>query len=92
MNFIKILIITSLVLSISNVSFGKTPQFYSVGECLMRTMKERNLTGNKMFDVVHKECEKKMYVTKTDIIEHKGDLVRKYLDKKEIVNVEQKDK
>ena len=43
-----------------------------------------------MFDVVHKECEKKMYVTKTDIIEHKGDLVRKYLDKKEIVSVDQK--
>ena len=45
-----------------------------------------------MLDVVHKECDKKMYVTKTDIIKHKGDLVRKYLDKKEIVNVEQKDK
>ena len=45
-----------------------------------------------MLDVVHKECDKKIYVTKTDIIEHKDDLVRKYLDMKEIVNVEQKDK
>ena len=45
-----------------------------------------------MLDVVHKKCDKKIYVTKTDIIEHKDDLVRKYLDKKEIVNVEQKDK
>ena len=43
-----------------------------------------------MFDVVHKECEKRMYVTKTDIIEHKGELVRKYLDKKEIGSVDQK--
>ena len=42
-----------------------------------------------MFDVVHKECENKMYVTKTDIIEHKGDLVRMYLDKKEIGSVDQ---
>ena len=50
----------------------------------MRTMKNRNLTGNKMFDVVHEECEKRMYVTKTDIIEHKGELVRKYLEKREI--------
>ena len=59
----------------------------------MRTMKNRNLTGNKMFDVVHKECEKKMNVTKTDIIEHKGELVRKYLEKREIGNVNQdKDK
>mgnify|MGYP001158396608 CR=1 FL=1 len=89
MNFIKILIVTLFVLSISNVSFGKTPQFYSVGECLMRTMKNRNLTGNKMFDVVHKECEKRMYVTKTDIIEHKGELVRKYLEKREIGSVDQ---
>ena len=45
-----------------------------------------------MLDVVHKECDKKIYVTKTYIIEHKDHLVRKYLDKKEIVNVEQKDK
>ena len=89
MNFIKIIIVTLFVLSISNVSFGKTPQFYSVGECLMRTMKNRNLTGNKMFDVVHKECEKKMNVTKTDIIEHKGELVRKYLEKREIGIIDQ---
>ena len=90
MKFIKLVIFTLFVLSISNVSFGKTPQFYSVGECLMRIMKDRNLTGNRMFDVVHKECEKKIYVTKTDIIEHKGELVRKYLDKKEIRSVDQK--
>ena len=89
MYFIKFLIFTLFVLSISNVSFGKTPQFYSVGECLMRTMKNRNLTGNKMFDVVHKECEKKMNITKTDIIEHKGELVRKYLEKREIGSFDQ---
>ena len=53
---------------------------------------EEQKSNSRMFDVVHKECEKKMHVTKTDIIEHKGDLVRKYLNKKEIVNVEQKDK
>ena len=45
-----------------------------------------------MLDVVQKEFDKKIYVTKINIIEHKDDLVRKYLDKKEIVNVEQKDK
>ena len=53
---------------------------------------KQNPTVNRMLNVVHKECVKKIYVTKTDIIEHKDDLVRKYLDKKEIVNVEQKDK
>ena len=89
MSFIKLLIFTLFVLSISNVSFGKTPQFYSVGECLMRTMKDRNLTGNRMFDVVNKEFEKKMNVTKTDIIEHKVELVRKYLEKREIGSIDQ---
>ena len=89
MYFIRLLIFTIFFLSISNVSFGKTPQFYSVGECLMRTMKNRNLTGNKMFDVVHKECEKKMNITKTDIIEHKGELVRRYLEKREIGSFDQ---
>ena len=78
-----------VLFSVSTPVFGKTPQFYSVGECLMRTMKNRNLTGNKMFDVVHKECEKKMNVTKTDIIEHKGELVRKYLEKREIGSFDQ---
>ena len=89
MYFTKLLIFTLFVLSISNVSFGKTPQFYSVGECLMRTMKNRNLSGNKMFDIIHKECEKKLYVTKTDIIEYKGELVRKYLKKREIGSLDQ---
>ena len=42
-----------------------------------------------MFDVVHKECEKKMIVTKTDIIEHKGELVRKYLEKRETGSFDQ---
>ena len=78
-----------ILFSVSTPVFGKTPQFYSVGECLMRTMKNRNLTGNKMFDVVHEECEKRMYVTKTDIIEHKGELVRKYLEKREIGSFDQ---
>ncbi len=45
-----------------------------------------------MLDVVYKECDEKIYVTKTDIIEHKDDLVKKYLDNKDIVNIEQKDK
>ena len=83
--FVSVMILFCL----SNPVFGKTPQFYSFGEYLMRTMKNRNLTGNKMFDVVHKECEKRMYVTKTDIIQHKVELVRKYLEKREIGSVDQ---
>jgi len=62
-----------LTLSISNLSYGKTPQFYSVGESIMRTMNNK-IQLYRMLDVVHKECDKKIYVTKTDIIEHKDDL------------------
>ena len=83
--FVSVIILFSL----SNPVFGKTPQFYSVGECLMRTMKNRNLTGNKMFDVVHKECKKNMNVTNTDILEQKGELVKKYLEKREIGSFDQ---
>ena len=83
--FVSVMILFSL----SNPVFGKTPQFYSVGECLTRTMKNKNLTGNRMFEVVHKECERKINVTKTDIIEHKGELVRKYLEKREIGSFDQ---
>ena len=53
--FVSVMILFSL----SNPVFGKTPQFYSVGECLMRTMKNRNLTGNKMFDVVHRDLRRR---------------------------------
>lgn len=42
-----------------------------------------------MFDVVHKECEKRIYVTKKDILEYKGELVTKYLEKREIRSVDQ---
>ena len=92
MYFIKFLVFTLFVLSISNVSFGKTPQFYSVGECHMRTMKNKNLTGNRMFDVVHKKCEKKINVTKTDIIEHKGELVRNIWRRERLVVWTKKDR
>ena len=64
------LVSVMILFSVSTPVFGKTPQFYSVGECLMRTMKNRNLTGNKMFDVINNECVKRMYFSKTDIIEH----------------------
>ena len=89
MYFIKFLIFTLFVLSISNVSFGKTPQFFSVGECLMRTMKNKNLNGNRMFDANHKKCKKKINVTKKDIIGHNDEPVRKYLEKREIGSFDQ---
>ena len=61
--FLSILIIplvsVMILFSVSTPVFGKTPQFYSVGECLMRTMKNRNLTGNKMFDVVTRNVRSK---------------------------------
>ena len=36
-----------ILFSVSTPVFGKTPEFYSVGECLMRKMKNRKITGKK---------------------------------------------
>lgn len=39
-------------------SIVHSTQYESVGECVLEIMKERNLTGNKMFDLVMDECER----------------------------------
>ena len=86
MNFFTI---SSFIFFLSSPFFGKTHAIYSVGECLMKTMKDKNLIGIQMFEVIQNECEQKMYVTKTDIIEHKGKLLSRYLERREIVGLDQ---
>ena len=84
----KLLILIS-VLVIAVPTFGQSGKYETVESCALQVMEDRGLTGNRMFAVDHKECEKKINVTKTDIIEHKGELVRKYLEKREIGSVDQ---
>ena len=66
------------------MSFEKLPNSIQLVNVL-EDNKNKNLTGNKMFDVVLRNVKKIRYPTKTDIIEHKGELVRKYLEEKIVV-------
>ena len=54
-----LLIIISLLL-LSFPLFGQSSKYESVGQCVLQTMEERELTGNKMFEMVKVECEKQL--------------------------------
>ena len=50
--FLKIFLFTPLI-------FGQTAMTYdSLSQCILYTMKERELSGNHMFKVVKNECER----------------------------------
>jgi len=52
-----LLIIFSFLLFSSPVIGQSTPKYESVNQCVLQTMEERELTGNKMFEMVKEECE-----------------------------------
>ena len=52
----NLLLIISILLISSSV-IGQSPKYESVGQCVLQTMEERELTGNKMFEMVKVECE-----------------------------------
>ena len=52
-----ILIILSFLL-LSSPVIGQSSKYESVSQCVIQTMKERELTGNKMFEMVKEECER----------------------------------
>jgi len=45
---------------LSNIVFGQSSQYESVGQCVLQIMDEKKLSGNKMFDLVKDECERLM--------------------------------
>ena len=50
--------ILSLLL-LSSPLFGQsTSKYESVSQCVLQTMAEKKLTGNKMFELVKEECER----------------------------------
>ena len=53
-----LLIILISILLLSSPVIGQSSKYESVGQCVLQTMKERELTGNKMFEMVKVECEK----------------------------------
>ena len=51
------LLILSFLLLFSPV-IGQSSKYESVSQCVIQTMKEMELTGNKMFEMVKEECER----------------------------------
>ena len=54
----KHLLIILSILLLSSPVIGQSSKYESVGQCVLQTMEERELTGNKMFEMVKVECEK----------------------------------
>jgi len=54
----KHLLILLSILLLPSPLFGQSPKYESVNQCVLEIMKERNLTGNEMFEVVKEECER----------------------------------
>ncbi len=55
----KHLLILLSILLLSSPLFGQsTSKYESVNQCVLQTMMEMKLTGNKMFEMVKEECEK----------------------------------
>jgi len=52
-----LLIILSFLL-LSSPVIGQSSKYESVSQCVLQTMKERELTGNEMFEMVKEECER----------------------------------
>jgi len=57
-NQVKHLLILLSILLLSSPLFGQSSKYESVSQCVLQTMKERELTGNEMFKMVQEECER----------------------------------
>jgi hypothetical protein len=56
----KHLLILLSFLLLSSPVIGQSSKYESVNQCVLQTMKERELTGNKMFEMVKEECERSL--------------------------------
>ena len=53
-----LLILLISILLLSSPLFGQSSKYESVSQCVLQTMEDRKLTGNKMFEMVKEECER----------------------------------
>ena len=53
-----LLIILISILLLSSPVIGQSSKYESVNQCVLQTMMEMKLTGNKMFEMVKEECER----------------------------------
>ena len=56
----KHLLILLSILLLSSPVIGQSSRYESVSQCVLQTMEERKLTGNKMFEMVKEECERRL--------------------------------
>jgi hypothetical protein len=55
----SLLILISLIL-LSSPVISQSSKYESVSQCVLQTMDDRKLTGNKMFEMVKEECERSL--------------------------------
>ena len=55
-----LLIILISILLLSSPVIGQSSKYESVNQCVLQTMEDRKLTGNKMFEMVKEECERSL--------------------------------
>jgi len=53
-----LLILLISILLLPSPVIGQSSRYESVSQCVLQTMKERELTGNEMFKMVKKECKR----------------------------------
>ena len=54
----KHLLIFLISFLLSSPVIGQSSKYESVSQCVLQTMEERKLTGNKMFEMVGEECKR----------------------------------
>ena len=59
-NQVKHLLIILSILLLSSPVIGQSSKYESVSQCVLQTMEDRKLTGNKMFEMVKEECERSL--------------------------------
>ena len=52
------------IIFLTSPLFGQSSEYVSVGQCVLQIMKENQLTGNEMYELVKKDCERLMKSTK----------------------------
>ena len=54
----KTFFFTLIFFLISSTSFGQFNNYQSISHCVVEVMKELDLTGNRMFDLIQEDCER----------------------------------
>ena len=70
----KTFFFTLIFFLLSSTSFGQYNNYQSISHCVVEVMKELDLTGNRMFDLIQEECER-MNKPRKGILHYRGGCV-----------------